>query len=691
MVKEAGTSAPYLKRPKTSHRAVRPNELHSHLLAPIARIAKSAGELLRLRSSPEVYKCANGGNNDALIDRLWTGDYVEAVGSLARSNPHLVQLLLSQSLDDAEVPRFKPRKTAMMPRFEGVLNAVFRERSQKTVPLFAAALSVRLRSYHVPRPVWLAIEHFAARLVMSPQWTEELCQEAVLRDPGAPYPTASGISAACFDNFTMTIGYGSYHTVESSGVRWDMTNWASISLPRVAIPNEVDITAIIQQGGGLSGPGMFRTDLDLQEFIDLFSPYRPEMVANREKRWRDMLTAARDGTLLSKHAFQSPYPPTHLTYHQPIWDRLQSSYEDVNFEIDLIRNSQYHCHSGAVMLGGDGLSYMRLVQRLAQDYRRYLWKPPVIIPQLGEHPHGTHHILNGHFRIWHPLIMRFATVVNNKQVKKDPEVSAFNASEHFYFICIRACAEYVAEISATGSDFRSVPQFLRQAEVNLSFGYVCYFLFYAGFMYVQFRNAVRENRSSLLDLLWCENLATARAANKTNYSFMSVLRVYWGIALVAPLRAAYHAVRSLRLIHTHVGWDYFIEHLNLLIRQGVKANITRELIEKFIREVNFTSVVNRGLSAVIKWNQAVDKATAKQIDSDVLLIKEFLRKEIGTTWAAATAASDANQLGVDLTDWGGQRACRRGAPWKKIQGASQQYRAYVEDVLGRYCKWHRWQ
>ena len=70
----------------------------------------------------------------------------------------------------------------------------------------------------------------------------------------------------------------------------------------MAISREVDITVIVQSGG------IVRTDLDLQDFIDLFSQqYRPEMVANREKRWRNMLTAARGGTLLSKPTFQSPY------------------------------------------------------------------------------------------------------------------------------------------------------------------------------------------------------------------------------------------------------------------------------------------------------------------------------------------------------------------------------------------------
>ena len=40
----------------------------------------------------------------------------------------------------------------------------------------------------------------------------------------------------------------------------------------------------------------------------------------------------------------------------------------------------------------------------------------------------------------------------------------------------------------------------------------------------------------------------------------------------------------------------------------------------------------------------------KDITADVQRIKEFLRQNIGTTYATATQPSDANLLGVDMTD-----------------------------------------
>ena len=359
-----------------------------------------------------------------------------------------------------------------------------------------------------------------------------------------------------------------------------------------------------------------------------------------------------------------------------------------------MRSTTFHRHSGLIFLGGDGLTYMRLISRLKQDPRRYLMTTPVVIPQLGEHPHGTHHVLHGGWRLWWPLLAVFAIVVDNKQVVSDPEVSVFNQHEHFLRICVRACAEYVVEIAATGSDYHMPAHFLSAVMCNLSFAYVCQFLFLYGFMFLQMRDAVRQNQSSLLDLLWCENLSTARASGKSNYSVMTIIRIYWGTALREPLNTIYHSVRTLRWIHTHVGWDMFIEVLNCMIRSSVVSNVTQDFLKKFISQLNFTSVVNRGLDRIIKANREHDEAKAKDIDRDVRLIKEFLRVSIGSTWVQAITPSEANLLNVETADWGGQRNPRQHTPWARMDRAmsgDHNYRTYVADKIHEYCNWHVWQ
>ena len=472
-----------------------------------------------------------------------------------------------------------------------------------------------------------------------------------------------------------------------------MTNWASVLIPAAAVPGGVfDVNTMLGSGG------IFRSDVVLQEFITRFSPHAPAIVANRHARWCKMLDRAGGvptlPPLLEKPTFQSTYPPTYLHYQSPIFDRLQSSYDDVNFEVDLMRSTAFHRHSGLIFLGGDGLTYMRLLSRLKQDPRRYLMTTPLVIPQLGEHPHGTHHVLHGGWRLWWPLLAVFAVVVDNKQVVADPEVSVFNQHEHFLRICVRACAEYVVEIASTGSDYHMPDHFLSAANGNLSFAYVCQFLFLYGFMFLQMRDAVRQNQSATLDLIWCENLATARASGKSNYSVMSVIRIYWGIALREPLNTIYHSLRTLRWIHTHVGWDMFIEALNAILRGSVTANVTQEFLNKFLSQLNFTSVVNRALDNIMKANRERDEAKKKNIDHDVALIKDFLRATLGSTWAQVTVPSDANLLNIDMSVWGGSRNPRAHTPWAQMARAmsgEHDYRKYVTEKLGDYCHWHKWQ
>jgi hypothetical protein len=175
---------------------------------------------------------------------------------------------------------------------------------------------------------------------------------------------------------------------------------------------------------------------------------------------------------------------------------------------------------------------------------------------------------------------------------------------------------------------------------------------------------------------------------------MSIIRVYWGIALREPLNTIYHSVRTLRWIHTHVGWDMFIEALNAILRSSVTANVTQEFLSKFLSQLNFTSVVNRALDNIMKSDRERDEAKKKNIDQDVALIKEFLRASLGSTWAQVTVPSDANLLNIDLSDWGGSRNARAHTPWAQMARAmsgDHDYRKYVTEKLGDYCHWHMWQ
>jgi hypothetical protein len=649
-----------------------------------ASLLARAAEMLNLWTPAHVYHMDSADARNALIDTLWTGSYESVIGHLTSANPQVVSFFEQLRSDDSETPpRLEAKKSR--PRFEGVLAGLFRARSQKVVPLEVAALSVAFMEQRVPQFTWNAIAHLT-HSVMSHSWTEQFCEDALKRDPGPPYETATGMSAAVFDNFMIRVGYGSYATHESSARTFQMTNWATAFLPANVLPAGFSIDAMLGAGG------IFRADLYFSDFLDLLSPVAPDLMANKRMRWSYYLDLAIAGTLWDKEPYASPFPPTHFHYHNPIFDRLQSSYDDVNFELDLMRNSVHHRYADCIQLGGDGLSYMRLIHRLSQNSQRFLETKPITIPRLGEAPHGKYHVMHGDWRLWAPLLMRLAKVVNNQFVKSDPIVSEFNEHEHFLRIVVEACAEYVVEISRTGSDYHHCAHFLAAAERNLSFAYVCFFLFLSGFKYAQMRTAIRKDDSKLLDKIWRENLATARTdlANKTNYSQMTVSLIYWGFALVEPLQTAFHNSRTLRWLYSHVGWDVPIEQLNAWVKEAVVSNITEDSIKKFIRRLNFTHIVRRGLENVMYAFRKRDSEHLKPIDSDKTLIKEFLRANIGSDYATATAPSDANLLGLDLADWGGNRNPRGCSPWRQMERAMQDYRDYVEKNVEKLFPWHHW-
>ena len=260
-------------------------------------------------------------------------------------------------------------------------------------------------------------------------------------------------------------------------------------------------------------------------------------------------------------------------------------------------------------------------------------------------------------------------------------------------IVIQATAEYVAEISHTGTHYQACRHFLAAAEGNFSFAYVVFFLYMFGFKFLEYRRAVRHNESRHLDMLWRENLASTRTAkaNKVNYRQMSVILVYWGVALVEPLLTFYHNTRTIRWIESHVGWDMPIEKLNMWIKESVISNISEMQICKFIWRLNFVQHVTRALKSLMWSKRKKDTATLKDISADVLKIKEFLRANIGADYATATQQSNDNDLAVDMSDWGGRAYPRTNAPFQQIRNAQNGYREYVTKQLAKLCPWQRWQ
>ena len=292
---------------------------------------------------------------------------------------------------------------------------------------------------------------------MSKQWTQKLVEEAMEHDPGPSYATVPGITALALDNFQIHSNYGAFSSGGNRGERIEMSTWMSLALPAAMAPPGFSIHDMLGDGG------IFRTDLRRDDFVGGFSLFNQEILDSKRKRFVMWLDKTAGGTYETcpSRAWQNPHPPTRQFHNPPIYDRTQSSYEDVNVSLDIVRGHRNHKDSDAVGIGGDGLTYGRLVHRLAQNPQYFLCTTPVVLPILGLHPHKSHHLLEGGFRLYGPLVLRMALLVDNKQINDKPDVSEFNPHHYFLEHVIgRAFWQFVVEISRTGCDFHAVPQFI---------------------------------------------------------------------------------------------------------------------------------------------------------------------------------------------------------------------------------------
>eukprot|EP00965_Chrysotila_dentata_P250493 6209482-Pleurochrysis_carterae.AAC.1 len=152
-----------------------------------------------------------------------------------------------------------------------------------------------------------------------------------------------------------------------------MTNWTSLALPRMAVGDflAADVSRMLR-----SGDFLYREDLALEDFKDLFTPINPELVSFRDDRFAHYMHLSELSSLDHRPSPVLDLPPTHLVLHDPIWDKLQSSYDDVEAELKLIRKSPLHYHSSVLFIGCDGAGYSRMIHRLSHNPTCYFMTEP---------------------------------------------------------------------------------------------------------------------------------------------------------------------------------------------------------------------------------------------------------------------------------------------------------------------------
>mmetsp|Transcript_28063 Transcript_28063/g.68020 ORF Transcript_28063/g.68020 Transcript_28063/m.68020 type:complete len:291 (+) Transcript_28063:211-1083(+) len=199
-----------------------------------------------------------------------------------------------------------------------------------------------------------ALSCFFRGVVMSEKWVEKLVSHAVAADPGPEYEVMPRISCTIFDNLTIRIAYKAYTTQNSTGFRMDMTNWVKIPLPQHIAPTfsaericaaaplkHLHICAISAHRSDLrraGKEGLFKRSLSKREFLHKFSPHNLEVQRNKNERFVKFLNQVQQGKLFDRPAYTSPWT-AYIQTMPTMPERLQGSYEDVEYELNHMRQN----------------------------------------------------------------------------------------------------------------------------------------------------------------------------------------------------------------------------------------------------------------------------------------------------------------------------------------------------------------
>eukprot|EP00965_Chrysotila_dentata_P197100 6177989-Pleurochrysis_carterae.AAC.7 len=104
----------------------------------------------------------------------------------------------------------------------------------------------------------------------------------------------------------------------------------------------------------------------MEDFIDLFALLNPALTRFRESRFAHYLRQSESSALNHKPTPTIDLPSTIMRLHEPIWDRLQSSYDDVEAKIEVICEHRMHKLSSVIFVGCDGAGYSRMIHKLSQ-------------------------------------------------------------------------------------------------------------------------------------------------------------------------------------------------------------------------------------------------------------------------------------------------------------------------------------
>ena len=142
----------------------------------------------------------------------------------------------------------------------------------------------------------------------------------------------------------------------------------------------------------------------------------------------------------------------------------------------------------------------------------------------------------------------------------------------------------------------------------------------AGFFVLDMLKAIRLAKSHHLDLLMREFFGYAHTgtANKTQYTQMVIMRVFWGMAMVPELSALYHQIRTVPTGNKDGGWDKLIEVFNREIKKHCHVHVSETQIRWFVHHWPFCERIIEEMRQLMKHEkQQRDNERAAIANTDV--------------------------------------------------------------------------
>ena len=211
-----------------------------------AEITDLFRDALTLQPSMSTFDMDSAIERERLASRLWATSSIAGEDSVAESNPSLAAVL-ETLLDNSYRPRdADAHEIRTNLRIEGIFVNLQRAQSQKKMTVLTARVSIGCKRVQMHGNMWRMMGILCPGLLASQHWTDDFVEFARELRPPCEYEPLPGVGGVMFDNYTRKVLYTSEATVEQHGYLLNMTNSASMTVPRLIAPANFDAQTLCE-------------------------------------------------------------------------------------------------------------------------------------------------------------------------------------------------------------------------------------------------------------------------------------------------------------------------------------------------------------------------------------------------------------------------------------------------------------